>query len=128
MSILAEFAAYLEVNDCGVMGESIFVNQMSSDEAGILLFGDPEGFMQHTEIENYYRGVYNVTVRHKDTQEGETLADKVFKLLRRQNGLTLGNYRILFSKAEMLPHSFRRNDAGFVEWLLVFDTSFTVNE
>ncbi len=127
MSILVSIAAYLEANDCGVQGETIFVNQMTGSEAGILLFDDTEGFMQHTNASDYYRGVLNITVRDKSTSEGEKLSDKVFKLIRVQ-GMTLDKYKILVSKPLMLPRSFGRNDSGYVEWLLAFELSFTVGD
>lgn len=127
MSILVKLAEYLEANDCGAQGETIFVNQMTGDTEGILLFDDTEGFMQHTNADNYYRGVLNITVRNKSTTDGEALSQKVFKLIQGQ-GLVLGNYKILISKPLMLPRSFGRNDGGYVEWLLAFELSFVIGD
>ncbi|GAL22944.1 hypothetical protein JCM19235_1245 [Vibrio maritimus] len=127
MSILVKLAAYLEAEGCGEQGETIFVNQMADDDEGILLFEDTEGFMQHTNIEDYYRGSLNITIRMRSTAEGEALSNKVFKLIRGQ-GKTFDNYKLLSSKPEMLPHSFGRNEGGYVEWLLAFELSFIVGE
>ncbi|EGR3221639.1 hypothetical protein Q9X98_004272 [Vibrio parahaemolyticus] len=127
MSILARIASYLESEGIGVQGETIFVNQMSDDTPGVLLFEDPEGFMQHTNADDYYRGSFNITVRFKSSVEGESLSNKIFKLIRGQ-GKTFGEYHVLVAKPEMLPHSFGRNEGGYVEWLLAFEISFTVGE
>ena len=127
MTILVDIASYLEANECGTTGEDIFVSQMTDDGAGILLFQDPEGFKQHTNADDYYRGVMYITVRNKNTEAGEALSNKVFKLVRGQ-GKTFGKYRVLVSKPEALPISFGRNDGGYVEWLLAFELVFTIEE
>lgn len=127
MTILTEIALFLEEQGCGSTGKDIFVNQMAENQGGILIFEETEGFRQHTNLDDYYKGMLNIVVRNKSTVDGRTISDKIFKLVRGQ-GKTLGQYRILVAKPEALPHSFARNEGGYVEWLLVFDLSFTVGE
>ena len=127
MTILTSLAYFLESEKCGICGETIFVNQMTDDTEGILLFEDTEGFKQHTNADDYYRGSMNISVRSKSTKQGEELSNKVFKLIRGQ-GKKLDQFNILVAKPEMLPSSFGRNEGGYVEWLLAFELSFTIEE
>lgn len=125
MDVLVEVANHLEAEGLGVVGETIFVNEMPDTcDEGVLIFSTGEGFKQHTNIGRYYRGAATFAVRSRTASAGNSLSQQVFDSMSFE-GKQLGACRVAVSKPEALPQSFGRNEGGHIEWLLSFELHIT---
>lgn len=126
MDALLEIAKYIESKGLGVIGKTIFVNEMPAGcDRGLVVFTSGEGLRQHTDISGYYRGYVSIAARAPKYQEGQLLATEVLKSMSFQ-GKVLGGVNFQLSRPEALPQSFPANESGYVEWLTSFEISLTI--
>lgn len=123
---LEAVAGYLQQQRLGVMGKSIFVNEMPVEcDFGVLLRDRYSGTPIDHELPGYRDTGFRLAVRSHDFPKGKEHAWKVLKALT-LNGPDVVMADIIVK--QMLPQNeprpYRRSKGGLWEWELDFDTAY----
>lgn len=114
---IEDIALYLDKQDVGTIGKSIFVNDMpASCKDGILLLGSYAGTLINHEMPNYFITEFRIVIRSVDYSVGFALANKVSKVLTSHTGFTTGNMLVRQCLPINTPRSYRRSVGSFWEF------------
>ncbi len=121
---LMPFAEFLESEDLGVMGESIFINMIPADAPrGILLRNDLAGTLIDYELPGYFKTNFQVIVRSENFAEGEERINAVLAALTMRERV-LGGMHINYLRPKTEPVVFPLSVGNLLEFATTMDISF----
>lgn len=123
---LEPVAEYLEVQNLGIRGQTLFVNQLPADLEPAVLLRDPFGGaeIQH-ELPGYRRASFQVIVRAKDYLEGQSLALSIAAALTLENASMTG-LSIQFMRPRHDPFTFAPSPGNALEWVVNIDAAYVL--
>ena len=118
---LEDIAAYLEQKDMGIMGKSIFVNEMPDTcPRGVMLMNRAGSPIDH-ELGGYYHTEFMVIVRAKDYKDGQDYSNAILKMLTVYQAFNTPTMQVKQLLPQTLPRDYRRQVSGF--WEYEFDVT-----
>lgn len=123
---LESIAQYLQDEQLGVMGRSIFVNAMPATVTeGVLLLPPYGGTPINHYIPGYYHSDFRLVARAVDFARAQTLARSCSIALDKNQAVSMGDVRVTRCMPMNLPRPYRPSDGGYIEMEVDFDIWFT---
>lgn len=121
---LMPIAEFLEEEDFGKMGDSIFINMIPADAPrGILLRNDLSGTPIDYELPGYFKTNFQVIVRSENFVEGEERINAILAALTLRDR-RLGNMHINYMRPRTEPVVFPLSVGNLLEFATYVDISF----
>lgn len=123
---LLPIAQYLEDNQCGVQGQSIFIDKMQVTDTGVMLKSSYKGTAIDYELPGYYKSEFAVVVRGKGVAPTDALMTKVMAFLAIQKETQIGNLLVKYLRARTLPVSYPIPASGTNEAVVNVDCAYVL--
>lgn len=117
--------------ECGIVGENLFVDQMTEVSTGVLVRVPLEGIPICAETPRYYRGPIQAIVRASTHAVGDALMGKVVDALTIYSmRFTNEDGSLAMKINQMIPRTmplkYPRSDGNGLEWSVTFDCVFVL--
>ena len=121
---LLPLASFLQTNNFGQPGVSLFVEQMPADcVAGILLRPSTRGTKVDYELPGYYKGKFKLSVRGSDYPTCKAQIESIIAALTVTN-TQIGTMFFKFMRPLTLPMSYPLSKSDLIEYAVDFEVCF----
>lgn len=122
---LESIATYLEENELGKAGQTIFVNRLPAPVSeGILLLPPYGGVPIDHYMPGYHRSDFRLVVRSPDYARALQLATACSAVLNRQSRTLMGDLVVTQCLPRNLPRPYRNTEGDYVEMEVEIDIWF----
>ncbi|MFP3609179.1 minor capsid protein [Paraburkholderia sp. SIMBA_050] len=123
---LEPIAALLEANNCGVRGESIFINEMRVEDSGLLLKASYKGTPIDPELPDYYKGTFALIARGKGYANTKAVIEAAMTVLKIEQETQVGELFVKYLRAKTLPISYPIPSSGMIEFVTNIDCAYVL--
>lgn len=121
---LHPIAEYIEQNNIGKLGKTLFINMMPIDlNLGILIRNTLTGTKIDYELEDYFDARFQLIVRADTYPKGDELMQQVIDLLNFKNQ-QLGNMHFNFIRPRTEPVVYPLSEGNLLEFSVDFHVNF----